>query len=112
MPAEDAKITVTPPEAAPLAQEEDEIDFSPFFNYLNGPNGHEIASRVVRLIEDTKKVTIDKSYANAKFNRWMEVSVIIVVVIAIVILSVMDKLNPTVAILLGSIVGYFFGKNK
>ena len=37
----------------PLASEEDqEIDFSPLIGYLQSPQGHEIASRVVRIIED------------------------------------------------------------
>lgn len=94
------------------AEEDQEVDFSPFIDYLKSPQGHDIASRVVGIIEDVKKATIDKNYSHAMFNRWLEAAVIVVVVGAVVGLSVVDKLNPTVGVLLGSVVGYFFGKNK
>lgn len=93
-------------------EEDQEVDVSPFLDYLQSPQGHEIASRVVGIIEDVKKATIDKNYSHAKFNRWVEAGVIVVVVGAVVGLSVVDKLNPTVGVLLGSVVGYFFGRNK
>lgn len=96
----------------PADQEEQEADFAPFVDYLKSPQGHEIASRVVGIVEDVKKATIDKNYSHAIFNRWLEAGVIIVVVGAVVGLSVVDKLNPTVGVLLGSVVGYFFGRNK
>lgn len=99
-------------ELLPAVEQEQEVDFSPFVDYLKSPQGHDIASRVVGIIEDVKKATIDKNYSHAIFNRWMEAGVIVVVVGAIVGLSVVDKLNPTVGVLLGSVVGYFFGRNK
>ena len=91
---------------------EEEIDVSPFLDYLQSPRGHEIASRLVGIIEEVKKVTLDKNFSHAKFNRWMEAGVIVVVIGSVVLLSVMDKLNPTVGMLLGSVVGYFFGRHK
>ncbi|GAB5562816.1 MAG: hypothetical protein SynsKO_44630 [Synoicihabitans sp.] len=94
------------------SDKEEEIDLTPFLAYLQSEKGHELAARIVSLIEDTKRVTIDKTYSNAKFNRWMEAGVIVVVIIATVLLSFYDKLNPTVGVVLGSVVGYFFGKNK
>jgi hypothetical protein len=105
-------VSQQPMTVAPQVPKEDEVDFSPFFNYLQSPQGHEMASRVLALIEGLKKVTIDKTISHAKFNRWMEAGVISVVIAAVVTLSILDKLNPTVGILLGSVVGYFFGKNK
>lgn len=99
-------------ETSPPSTPEEYEDVSPFFEYLQSPQGHEVASRVIGIIEDVKKATIDKNYSHAKFNRWMEAGVLVVVIIAIVGLSVIDKLNPTVGVLLGSVVGYFFGRNK
>lgn len=103
-------------ESRPLAAQEDgdeeELDYSPVLEYLQSPQGHELASRIVGIVEDVKKATIDKNFSHAKFNRWLEVGVIVVVVAAVVGLSIIDKLNPTVGVLLGSVVGYFFGKNK
>lgn len=99
-------------EPLPAEQEDQEDDLSPFVDYLKSPQGHEIASRVVGIVEDVKKATIDKNYSHAIFNRWLEAGVIVVVVGAVVWLSIVDKLNPTVGVLLGSVVGYFFGRNK
>ncbi len=92
--------------------EYEDVDVAPFFEYLQSRQGHEVASRVIGIIEDVKKATIDKNYSHAKFNRWMEAGVLVVVIVAIVGLSVIDKLNPTVGVLPGSVVGYFFGRNK
>lgn len=38
-------------------------DWSPLFDYLKSANGHQIASRIIGLIEDVKKSTIDKNYS-------------------------------------------------
>lgn len=109
-----SKPVSTPPAVKPtvLDPNTEDIDPSPFLNYLQSPQGHEIASRVVGFIEDLKKTALDKNYSHAKFNRWMEAGIIVIVVAAVVWLSIVDKLNPTVGVLLGSVVGYFFGKNK
>ncbi|MBM1143646.1 hypothetical protein GN155_007650 [Alcanivorax sp. ZXX171] len=109
MAEEQSKFT-----AAPKAQVEgeEEINVSPFLDYLQSSQGHEIASRLVGIIEEVKKVTLDKNFSHAKFNRWMEAGIIVVVIASVVLLSVMDKLNPTVGMLLGSVVGYFFGRHK
>ena len=103
MTDEESKLPTVPTE--PVEGEEEEIDVSPFMDYLQSPQGHEIASRLVGIIEEVKKVTLDKNFSHAKFNRWMEAGVIVVVIGSVVLLSIMDKLNPTVGMLLGSVVG-------
>jgi hypothetical protein len=113
--SENDKPVIVAEAASPAHANEDEFqddDWSPLFDYLKSANGHQIASRVISLIEDVKKATIDKNYSHAKFNRGMEAAVLVVVVLAVVGLSIVDKLNPTVGVLLGSVAGYFFGKNK
>jgi hypothetical protein len=37
---------------------EEEWDVSPFFEYLKTPQGHEVATRVLKVIEDVKKATL------------------------------------------------------
>lgn len=98
--------------ALPVKDEAEEIDFGSFFQYLQSPQGHEVTKRVLSMVEDVKKATVDRRYSNAKFNRWTEVVVIVIVIIAMVVLSVQDKFTPTAGVLLGSVAGYFFGKNK
>lgn len=112
MTISDQLVVKTNTESSAGPDENQEVDFSPLLDYLQSPQGHDIASRIVSIVEDVKKVTLDKNYSHAKFNRWMEAGVIAIVVSAVVGLSVIDKLNPTVGVLLGSVVGYFFGKNK
>ena len=114
MTTENIELTIASPRerAVDGEFEEEGGDFAVFIEYLQSENGHQIASRIVGLIEDVKKAALDKNFSHAKFNRWMEAAVIIVVVGAVVGLSVIDKLNPTVGVLLGSVVGYFFGRNK
>jgi hypothetical protein len=96
----------------PPSTAENGVNLSPLFVYLQSEQGHEMTSRVLQLIEGIKKTTLDKSLSQAKFNRWMEAGVILVVLVAVCALSYLDKLNPTVGVVLGSVVGYFFGKNK
>lgn len=110
MTDEESKLPAIAPDT--VEAEEEEISVSPFLDYLQSPQGHEIASRLVGIIEEVKKVTLDKNFSHAKFNRWMEAGVIVVVIGSVVLLSIMDKLNPTVGMLLGSVVGYFFGRHK
>ena len=93
-------------------RDDEQEDFSPFFEYLQSAEGHQIASRIVGLIEDIKKATLDKNYSHATLNRWLEAGVLVVVIGVIAVLSVLNKLNPTVGVVLGSVVGYFFGRNK
>ncbi len=100
-------------ERIPVTQElDDEVDFSPFFDYLQSAQGHEIASRVLSLVEDIKKAALDKNFSHARFNRGLEAGVLVVAIVVIAGLSIIGKLNSTVGILLGSVVGYFFGRNK
>lgn len=91
---------------------DEEMEFTTFYDYLQSPEGHEIASRIVEIVEDAKKATLDKHYTHSKFNRWIDALFIIIVITAIITLSIMNKLNPTIAVFLGSVIGYFFGKSK
>ena len=103
---------VKPDETAVVALPVPPSVLVPILGYLQTPQGHEMASRSLKLFEDLSKHTVEKRLSEAKFHRWMELGVILVVLGAVVVLSVFDKLNPTVGVVLGSLVGYFFGKSK
>lgn len=91
-------------------EEDEDIDFSPFLNYLESEKGHEIASRVIVIIEDLKKAGIQTATSHAKFERLVQVGIIAVVVISASFLTFYGKFDSTLGVLFGSLVGYLFGK--
>lgn len=101
--------------------EQDGCEEEPFWDYLHSPNGHEVFTRIIALIEDIKKSTLDKNtelskitIANNHRQIWIlfvvQGCVFISVVIAASLLAYFDKLTPALSILFGTLVGYFFGK--
>jgi len=98
-------------------------EFPPLLEYLKSPQGHELASRIVTLIEEIKKVTLDKSAEQSKLNmelthrdrRNLIISqgvVFVITIIAASILTYFDKFNSTIGFLFGTLVGYFFGRRN
>ena len=97
-------------------------------NYLQSANGHEIAKQVVELIKGIKQSTLDRNVEQDKVNAEQTrlrielshkhygrllTSQIVVFTLAIVsatFLTYIGKFESPVAILLGTLVGYFFGK--
>jgi hypothetical protein len=97
-------------------------------NYLQSDKGHEIAKQVLELVKDIKRSTLDRNVeqdkANAeqarlreerlhRFYGWVLVSQNIVFALTILtasILTYMGKFDSTLAVLFGTLVGYFFGR--
>jgi hypothetical protein len=85
-------------------------DFEPLLVYLNGERGHEIASRLLAVVESIKHSTLDKSAGNARVEKYIQAVVILAVIIATSVLVVMGKFEASVGVLFGTLVGYAFGK--
>jgi hypothetical protein len=96
------------PDIAP--EETEEVDLYPFFDYLKTDRGHEVVTRILSIIEDVKKATIEKSASHAIFEKWLQAGIIIVVVVATSALTYLGKFEPSVAVLFGILVGYIFGR--
>ncbi len=97
-------------------------------NYLQSEKGHEIAKSVLEIVKGIKHSTLDRNLEQDKVNaeqakqqtelihkhyRWVLISQNIVFALAIVaasILTYVGKFESPVAILFGTLVGYFFGK--
>jgi hypothetical protein len=90
--------------------ESEETDWQPLINYLQSQQGHEIASRILAIVEDVKKSTLEKTTSHAKFEKWLQLVVIVVVVIATSTLSYFGKFETSVGVLFGTMVGYIFGR--
>ena len=102
-------------------EQPEQIEWKNFFSYLQSPQGHELASRIVALIEEIKKATLDRSAEHSKLNVQLEhrdkrnllilqSAVFGIAIIAASLLTYCDKFNSTIAILFGTLVGYFFGR--
>ena len=89
---------------------EEDIDMSPFFQYLSTDKGHEVAKTVLTIIDDIKKATVKHSAGHAKLETWMKIAVILAVIAAATLLTLSDKFNSTVGVLFGTLVGYIYGK--
>lgn len=102
--------------------EEDEEDQGlGFFEYLDRPNGHEVAKEVVKLFADFKNTVLDKTLQEkqqlleyqqrVQTRMWMvQISAFVIALVAAGLLAYTGKFDPAVAMLLGTLVGYFFGK--
>ena len=85
-------------------------DLQPILNYLQSPQGHEIATRLLSVIEDVKKATLEKTTNHAVFEKWLQAGIIFVVVVAASSLSYLGKFDTSLGVLFGTLVGYIFGK--
>ena len=88
----------------------DETDFRPLFTYLQSPQGHEITTRLLSVVEDVKKFTLEKTTSHAVFEKWLQAGIIFVVVVAASFLSYLGKFDTSLGVLFGTLVGYIFGK--
>jgi hypothetical protein len=87
-----------------------ETEVKSFFVYLQSPQGHEIAARVLSVVEDIKKSALEKTTSHAKFEKWLQAGIIFIVVVAATFLSYIGKFDTSLGVLFGTLVGYIFGK--
>ena len=92
--------------------DEQGIDASPFFEYLKTSQGHEVVTRILDTVDDVKKATISQTTTHVKIEKWVQLAIILAVVGATSILTAMDKFDPSVGVLFGTLVGYLFGRRK
>ena len=103
-----SKNEVTPVDDEQL--EDEPSDLQPILNYLQSPQGHEIASRLLKVIEDVKKSTLEKTTSHAIFEKWLQAGIIFIVVVSASFLSYLGKFDTSLGVLFGTLVGYIFGK--
>lgn len=105
------EVDVQPVVDAP-AEEEENLDTSPFFEYLRSDKGHEVVGRVLAIFEDIKKAAISQQSGHVKRELWMQLGIIGLVVAASTTLAVLGKFDATIGVLFGTLVGYVFGKRS
>lgn len=108
-------------EDEPEEGEEAEENGLGFFEYLDRPNGHEVAQQVIKLFADFKTTVLDKTLQEKQHvleyqqrvqaRMWMVQIVAFVMALSLAgFLTYAGKFDPAFAVLLGTLVGYFFGK--
>ncbi|MRG71574.1 hypothetical protein GH722_07335 [Alphaproteobacteria bacterium HT1-32] len=99
-------------EMPPTIKPEEETDLRSFWTYLSTPSGHEVAIRVVAIIEDLKRFGMERNAGHQKINIIGKYILVFTVIIAAVLLSFYDKFDSTIGVLFGTLIGYFFGRSK
>ena len=94
----------------PATKEETETEPSPFFEWLQTDKGHEIAGRMMTIIEDLKRRGLEKSSTMAMVEAVGRYAVVIIAIVVAAYLAWHGKLDSTVSMLFGTLVGFFFGK--
>jgi hypothetical protein len=102
--------SLTPVPQQPAKHETVSGDLEPFLKYLDGERGHEIASRLIAVIEAVKHATLDKSATNARVEKYIQAALILAVIVATSILVAIGKFEASVGVLFGTLIGYAFGK--
>jgi hypothetical protein len=116
MTTEDNKLTVagqSRSQGQRVDDDEFEVesnDWEPFFDYLKSANGHEVTTRILKIVEDIKKAALDKSASHAIFEKWLQAIIIVIVIVATSTLSYLGKFETSVGVLFGTLVGYIFGR--
>ena len=92
--------------------EDDETYSGPFFDYLKSDNGHETISRLIKLGEDIKSDKLKKAKSYAILERWLQPSIVLIIILATSILTYVDKFDSTIGVLFGTLIGYIYGKGR
>lgn len=102
---------------------EEEIPRRTFWEYLETTNGHEIAQKFLQMLSELKsaatqsmaeekKANLQAELHYKKFQSIIQLSVFSIGLLVVGGLTYTGKFESGVAVLVGTMVGYFFGKSK
>lgn len=102
----------TKAEAEPikLSESKQPVELQLLLGYLQSEKGHEVFSRVISVVEDVKKATIEKTTGHATFEKWVQAGIIAMVVVASSVLAYLGKFDTSLGVMFGTLVGFAFGK--
>ena len=94
-----------------------------FWDYVETKNGHEIAKQVLGMLSDIKsaatqamveekKARLEAEIHYKKFQSIIQLSVFTIGLFVVGGLTYVGKFESGIAMLVGTLVGYFFGKSK
>lgn len=74
--------------------------------FLKTENGNALANRVLDFFATSK----DAGTNHAKFNLLVRSGVVLAVILAVVFLTYFGRFDPAVGVLMGTLVGFIFGR--
>lgn len=81
-----------------------------FWKYLESEQGNDIANRCLSIFESLQKIITEKNHTSGKHELHIKLAAVIAIVSAIITLSLLDKFDPSIGVVLGTIIGYLFSK--
>lgn len=104
----------TPRQVPPLAElpsgpsemADEEYAGATAFDYLQTPQGHEVAKRLLGILERIANAKVDRDATAIRLERLVQIGIIVLVVAASTTLAIADKFNATIGLLFGTLVGY------
>lgn len=105
------------------AQAEAALSSAPIIAYFASPQGHEVLTRILTILENLKRATIDTTvdqqkralefqHATWRFWMWAQIGLVLAAIGTAGILAWHGRLDGGIGTLIGTLVGYVFGKNK
>ena len=92
--------------------QEEELDFSPFWGYLQTEQGHKIVEKLIDYLDMGKRSTLLNSGQIARLDKLLQAIVVLSVVIAVSALTYLEKFTPSLGVLFGTLVGYIYGRKN
>jgi hypothetical protein len=116
---QDARGGSTPDQSQESPEEAEAVEYPPLLDYLQGKEGHELASRILAIFEDVKKATIDRAAGQHKLTVQSQHKVTVegqrfVFIFTIGVAALLawhGKLDATLAAFMGTVLGYLFGRS-
>ena len=83
---------------------------APFLDFLQTDRGSKAFDRILIVFESLQKMIVERNHKSALWIRLIQFCG--VVVVAVCLLSHFNKFDASVGVLLGTLMGYLFGKDK
>lgn len=80
-------------------------DWRPMLEYLNSERGHEVAKRVLGIVEGFQQGFAQRGTTAAKWDRWIQAGIIASVLILVATLAVLGKFTNEIGIVVVSLLG-------
>lgn len=108
----DKKDTVSQDEAKIENPETTDQTVLAVLGFLGSDKGSELVNKLIKLFEERFNTALEKNSSYAKHELWSKNLLVAVIIGVTTWLSLTNSFNSNVAVLLGTVVGYLFGKKS
>lgn len=100
---------------APPAEQPEQTaseDWAPVLDYLKSPQGHEVAQRVLGIVETLQKNTLVRGNSVAKWDRVIQAAIVAAVLLSGTVLAALGKFTSEIGVVLVAVLGYTLRRNS